>query len=361
MKGNGKMRQNITLAHWNLGSKAWQRKRLEIELVTMEYDPDILVITEANLDIRIQDYEKNIKGYDMILPRTIERRNIARIVMLVKQDIQVEVLNAFMDTEVASIWVKLGEKGKKQLVLSGIYREHRILDGDGDADTNSDKDQQERWKAYVKMWTKAGRKNEVIVLGDTNLDYLRWDNPEKSKIKMVDEVKDNIETLGFHQLIQGYTRCWNMQPDSLIDQCWSNVPQKLVYHRNVVRSVSDHNLIVVSFRTKEKIENRHDIVKRLRKGMDAVAYKSDIAGIDWTELYNSNNVDIINNIFVEKVTEVLNKHAPLKTLQRRRNYKCWVDATLKESMLDRDRLREAARISGRQGIGRCTDKPGIGV
>ena len=265
INGNGRTRQNITLAHWNLGAKSWQRKREEIEMVTMQYDLDILVITEANMDINLNDYEKQIRGYDIILPRTTEKRNLARIVMLVKQGVDVELMPDLMDSQVAAIWVKLRSKGRKPLVLSGIYREHRYLDGAESEGSESLNNQLERWRTYVNTWARAAAKHNVIILGDTNLDFKRWDSPENNKIKMVELVKEKVETMGFYQLIEGHTRCWNQQPDSLIDQCWSNVPEKLVYHKNEVRAYSDHNLIIVSFRTKERVENRHDIVKRVRK------------------------------------------------------------------------------------------------
>ena len=242
--------------------------------------------------------------------------------MLVKEGVQVELLPELMETDVAAIWVKLGVKGRKPLILSGIYREHRFLDQDDivDGDTVSEEKQMERWRGFVRMWVKAARKYEVVVVGDVNLDYLRWETPDRAKVKMVDLVKEEIETLGFYQLVEGMTRCWNAQPDSLIDHCWSNVPQKLVYHKNVVRAFSDHNLIVENFRTKDRLENRHDIVKRLRKNMDISIYKSNIAQIDWTEVYEST---VMNSTFVDKISKVLDDLAPIKKLQRR-NYKSWV-------------------------------------
>ena len=45
-----------------------------------------------------------------------------RIVMLVREGIQYEVLTDYMDTIVASIWIKIGAKGRKPLALAGIYR-----------------------------------------------------------------------------------------------------------------------------------------------------------------------------------------------------------------------------------------------
>ena len=41
--GNGKIRNCVTLLHWNLGSKLWPKKLLEIEAVTLQYSPDIFI------------------------------------------------------------------------------------------------------------------------------------------------------------------------------------------------------------------------------------------------------------------------------------------------------------------------------
>ena len=61
-----------------------------------------------------------------------------------------------------------------------------------------------------------------IVIGDINLDHLRWLEPDQLNENMVKLVQDEIEILGFTQLIKGYTRRWRSQSDSLLDQIWSN-------------------------------------------------------------------------------------------------------------------------------------------
>ena len=348
VNGNGRLRQNISLAHWNMGSKGWDKKKDEVELVTLQFEPDILIISEANMRADSAVDERNIKGYDMILPKTTLARNMVRILMLVKSDVQVEVLDEFMDSEVAAIWVKLAIKGKKPLVVSGIYREHQYLEQGADNTSESDRSQLERWRRYVNTWSRAARRYEIVVLGDTNLDWLRWDQPEQSKVKMVDLVKTEIETMNFYQLVKEYTRCWPGQPPSLLDQCWTNVPQKLIFQRNLERASSDHNLVITSFRTKDRCEDRHDIVKRVRKDLDVNKYKSDIGGIDWTSLLQSEDIDEINAIFVEKVSEVLDKVVPIKKLQKRKNQKNWVTTELKEEMELRDQLRQRAVVTGDQ-------------
>ena len=345
--GNGKIRQNLTVIHWNMGSRGWINKKEEIELVILQHHPDIYIITEANMKGTLSEEERDIPGYYQVLPRTIEARSLVRIVMLVKEGVEVETLKNLMTDDVASIWVKVGTKGRRPITIGAMYREHRYLEQGPDSDSETDLRQLQRWNNFIEMWRKAARRMDVMVMGDLNLDYLKWTAPTGLHAKMIDRVKIDIETEGFFQVVEGFTRSWNNQPDTLIDHCWLNVPAKVIYHRNLVRASSDHNMILVSLRTKDRVEDNHDIIKRQRKNWDPALYKEEVRKIEWSELYKSKDIDFINNFIVTKLTNILDVMAPIKTFQKRKNFKNWIDDDLKLEMGNRDRLREIARISGR--------------
>ena len=59
----------------------------------------------------------------------------------------------------------------------------------------------------------------------------------------------------------------------------------------------------------------------------------------------SNDPSKSYGIFEQKIREVLDKEAPMKTYQLRNNYKPWVRDETKTDMSDRDRLRDRARKS----------------
>ena len=69
--------------------------------------------------------------------------------------------------------------------------------------------------------------SDVVVIGDTNLDEVKWASPDPINTDMVNLVKTRIETIGFQQLVNGVTRCWPNQSDSLIDKIWVNCPDKI--------------------------------------------------------------------------------------------------------------------------------------
>ena len=163
---------------------------------------------------------------------------------------------------------------------------------------------------------------------------------------MVDNVKEDIKILGFQQMVSGTTRTWKDAPDSLLDHIWMNRAARLIFYRNIVRTFSDHNLILMSYRTKDRITDKHDIVCRDRRNFKVTDYQEQIGLIDWSRLYSSDNVDEINNIFEEKLTEVLDQMAPIKVTQQRRKFRSWISDDMKSQMLHRDRLRQTAKSTG---------------
>ena len=128
INGNGtNLRNSITVAHWNMGSKHWQRDKDEIEAVTLQFNPDIFIISEANQMKELSVQEKNITGYRQILPKIVDVQRVARLVLLVREGINVEVKEEYMEYTVAAVWIKVGVRGRKPLLIAGVYREHNFM------------------------------------------------------------------------------------------------------------------------------------------------------------------------------------------------------------------------------------------
>ena len=100
---------------------------------------------------------------------------------------------------------------------------------------------------------------------------------------------------------------------------------------NLVRASSDHNLIAVYVRMKDKIQMRQEVMVRDRRNMDAQRVKDIVIQIDWTQLYQATDINIMNDILETELSTVYNEEAPIKKIQIRRNHRCWVGAGLKET------------------------------
>ena len=125
--GNGDNRQNITILHWNLGSRMWHRKTLEIEAAILQYSPDVFVITEANLLKTLQEDKRKIPGYSLILPKILPDQVIYKIAVLIREGVNVEILDELNVEQVAAVWLKLGSRGRKPMIVGCIYREFQYI------------------------------------------------------------------------------------------------------------------------------------------------------------------------------------------------------------------------------------------
>ena len=63
INGNVNTRKILNVIHWNMGSKYWNRKTLEAEAVVLQYQPDIFIISEANMMDDHSDLDINLQGY----------------------------------------------------------------------------------------------------------------------------------------------------------------------------------------------------------------------------------------------------------------------------------------------------------
>ena len=106
---NGNISGILKVAHWNLGSKLWRNKRQEIELLLGQYKPDLCFITEANMWSDTEPHDREILDHKLVYPNTMDTMAHARIILIVKQEVEVTVLHQYMDGSTASIWVRVGK------------------------------------------------------------------------------------------------------------------------------------------------------------------------------------------------------------------------------------------------------------
>ena len=247
------------------------------------------------------------------------------------------------------------------MVIGFVYREFRYMRQDDPEISASDAQQLKRWSIFVDKWKIAAKMGDVTVMGDINLDFLKWGNPCPRVAKMVEKMKNEIETLGFQQIVENFTRTWNDQPDATLDHIWINRIERVIYHRNVTRASSDHNLLVLSVRTKDRIEDRHDIVCRNRQKWDPKVYREKIEEIEWEDYYQIEDVDRLCDIFEEKVGKILNELAPITVTQMRKKYRKWVSEEVREEMKIRDRRERKLGDQEEVKTGRSTARKEISV
>ena len=65
------------ILHWNIGSSLWDKKRVQIQLLTEEFRPDLVFISEANLLPSLPDYQAIIQNYTIITTKDYSEGRIS--------------------------------------------------------------------------------------------------------------------------------------------------------------------------------------------------------------------------------------------------------------------------------------------
>ena len=109
--GNRTDRNIVKIQHWNAGNSLWQNKKLTIEALITEKTPDLLFISEANLMSSLPDQDRQIHGYELYLPLTMDKHKCSRIVLLVREGVNINIQHNMMHEDVAVIWasIKVGK------------------------------------------------------------------------------------------------------------------------------------------------------------------------------------------------------------------------------------------------------------
>ena len=68
-------------------------------------------------------------------------------------------------------------------MIGAIYREQHLLRVGTPNNTDDPKEQEKRWKTVLEQWTRASRGNECYIVGDLNLDFMKWDDPDARQKK----------------------------------------------------------------------------------------------------------------------------------------------------------------------------------
>ena len=170
------------------------------------------------------------------------------------------------------------------------------------------------------FWTNGSK--EVIVLGDCNLDMLKF-NESGVLQPLVDIMMQRIYPHGVLQCVQGPARSWPGQADSGLDHIYTNVPDKLSQVQVKVCGSSDHRFLMVTRYAKNVRQNIRYVRKRSYKGFDEKKFLEEVAKITWWDVFNCNDVDLAVDIFTQKLTDILDRMDPVKTFQIRTKYAAW--------------------------------------
>ena len=348
----------IKLAHWNKGPSYLHNKHLEVEAIIADHHPHVLGLSEANLK---RDHDHGLvqhTDYHLHLPPTLSRpeTDTARVVVYTHKSLIVKRRADLEDSRVSAIWLEVGLPQKKKILVCQGYREWRYL-GQTDQASSTLVAQLERWSIFLAMWEKAlVEGKEVVVMMDANLDFLKWTNDNLPVGDSTVKLKPLIELLfkkifphGVSQLVSVATRSWPGQEDAGLDHVYTNKPEKMsgVYAEFI--GGSDHKLIQITRFAKTLQRNVRFVRKRTFKNFVGEDFKQAVQDLSWWDVYCCEDPEQATLLLTNKLTAILDRMAPIRTIQVRKKYAPWLSDATKNMIEERN---EAQRIAGQS---KCQD------
>ena len=82
--------------------------------------------------------------------------------------------------------------------------------------------------------------------------------------------------------------------------------------------------------------------------MNEKSFIEDVRKASWWSVYRCEDANEAAEIFTHKLTEILDRHAPVKVFQTRTNFAPWLSEETKQLMQERDRAQIWASSSSRK-------------
>ena len=269
---------------------------------------------------------------------------MARVVVYIKKTLEYIQVHELEEKDIQSIWIRGGFRQSKKVFYSHQYREHTSTLGSNMSTQRTSLNKMlAQWEAATR-YGGQDQSNEVHVSGDMNIDCLngRWLDASYSLVSLGRMAVDFCNVYGFSQLGQQTTRVQfnsvsGATSVSCIDHVYCNTKYRVSNLKVVSFGGSDHDAIVYSRLSKEPKPPSRTIRKRSYKNFSQQSFISDVANLDFLEVYNCLDADCAAAILTTKLVDVLNHHAPWVIYQERKNFAPWIRPETVCMMRNRDK------------------------
>ena len=294
----------------------------------------------------------HIQDYNIILPDSWMKHDVARIICYVHSDIKAKKIQLNDDeSHLQTVLLEIGFGRASSHLVCMYYREWKSY-VTGKSDSQS---RQEDLQKLLNIWarcTSSGK--DFVSLGDLNLCSRRWDDPTYQHSGLANLVKDFLISENCCHLVNEVTRIRQVNDSgqqSSLDQIISNCAEKMSKPEILGVGKSDHLGILTTKFSREVRMSTRTTKKRIYKEFNAAQFKEDILKAkqngEFANVHLQEDVDEAINVFTSAYNSVLNLHAPIRIIQNRNNYIPYISKEIKLLMSERNKQKIIAAQTGR--------------
>ena len=316
---------SFSIFHINIVSINKNLENLVTELLEeLDFHFDIIGVTETKItDASPIGKAPKLEGYNFEhVPTPLTAGGVGLFINDTLSDY--DILEKTSTIDFQALWIEIQLTKDKNIICGILYRQH-----------NSASRFLSYFEETIEKYTASGK--NVYVIGDFNICLM------KSEISNIsNDFLLSLQSCYLIPTIDKPTRVRNNSA-SLIDNIFVNNPNHVLISGNIISDISDHFsqfCIIKSPRQRHKI-NKTKIRDYSR--FSEYSYASDVAQVNWNEMFlkGGNDIDKIFSTFYNKLNEIVNRHAPMKLLSRRKIKqfsKPWITRGIRSSIKVKNKL-----------------------
>ena len=187
----------------------------------------------------------------------------------------------------------------------------------------------------IEKFSVTGK--QICILGDSNLDLLKIESSSYSH--------DFLMSLQSCYLLPTIDKPSRVSRTSatLIDNIFVNIPNQVSISGNIISDISDHFSQFCIL--KSVAEQTHASIRKVRdySQFSSDSFTAELGYVDWNEIIHRGGEDINKMFsgFYNKLHNIINKHAPVKSISKRRAKqltKPWITKGIRASIKIKNKL-----------------------
>lgn len=183
--------------------------------------------------------------------------------------------------------------------------------------------------------TSFAHYDHMILMGDFNVDLLVTSNSDPRKVNAAKKLNEFLECFNLKNYVNKPTH-FTADGSTLIDIFCTDAP---IQDISVLKSsgLGGHAMILTRLKIKKPVVPPKRILYRPLKNIDIVSFEKDVAGVFWNKHILHCDVNLKTTDFNEKIIDLYDHHAPIKTVTISDKMKPWLTSNVRFMMQLRDK------------------------
>ena len=321
----------------HLNIRSLLKKIDQLRVILEPSNIDIFTISETWLHPKIENHLINVQGYTayrldrghcITTKKGLTTKRGGGLLTYFRTDsldVYVQEAECLTTKDIEIQWFKVKRKNAKTITLANVYRPPA-----GKINLAI--------KALEEgLSALAAPNEEIIILGDLNIDYKNQKSPNFKKIKFFEQANS------LEQKICTTTRN-SKTSSSILDIALTNM--KYIQHAGTLDSfLSDHQPIFLVKKKERNVGKAEQIFEgRSYRNYDKQKFIDNILAQKWTYFYETQDPEKAWEEMQSIIIREADKQCPIRTYKIKNNKPCWLTNEILEQMKDRDYFYRKAKM-----------------